>query len=232
MLGALAKQLIHDMKASWQKTLVLGLLLVVGLFFWVPPLVRAVVGRPATTAKTSQAAAPTTLAPIETETTFQESPKNAQTAAAAYDWQNADELLSTDPLVRSAEAAAIQGNPFQIDWDQFPPPILFAEESDDRLTSGIAKPATPPPSGLSPPATPEGLILKSTIVGVSRRAAFINSRLYHEGKNVRTKDGQSYLISAIFPRKVVLIRDNEAYELRIPQPHESQDIGIRRGPSE
>jgi hypothetical protein len=106
------------------------------------------------------------------------------------------------------EVAAIQSDPFRVDNDQFPPPVLFAEEpKEEPKPAAVAKEPTEPKSL-------ERLVLKSTIVGVNRRAAFINSRLYHEGKEVRV-DGESYLLSAVYPRRVILKQGDREFELKI-----------------
>jgi hypothetical protein len=223
---SIAEQFLHDMKASWQKTALLAALFVVGLFFWVPPLIRMVSGgtaSPSVAAPTqANVSAPTVDSSGAAEATA------AQKSAARIGWKDADEMLATDPLVQSAEVAAIQSKPFQIDHEQFPPPVLFAEEDDDtELIADKSILEDPDPVAMTLDA-PNGLVLKSTIVGATRRAAFINSRLYYEGKEVRTREGAKYLVTAIYPRRVVLTREQETYELTIVQTSELDDAGIRQ----
>ena len=215
-LQSLQRQLVRDLKASWQKTAVLAILLGVGLIFWIPPLVRAFSGG---NSNGGPAAAP---AAVPTPASAAATPAAAQPTGFAAEkstrpvnsWQRAGELLRSDPLVRSVEVAAIQSNPFHVDHDQFPPPILFAEEPAETETDKKQTKA----ADVEGPRTPEGLVLKSTIVGVQRRAAYINSKLYFEGTEVRA-GGEAYRLAAVFPRKVVLKRGDETFELKItPQP--------------
>ena len=208
-------QLLRDLKASWQKTALLGILLVIGLSFWVPMLMRAIGGRPSRPS----------LASIAYEKADSSASQNDQSAdpAGATDtrsfstWQTADDLLQSDPLVRSAEVAAIESDPFHIHPDQFPPPVLFAEEvpaEAERAGKVAANPsATEEPAGLS---------LKSTIVGVSRRAAFINRKLYVEGAEIRV-NGESYVVKEIHPRRVLLTKGRSVVELRIAGRGESSE---------
>ena len=208
-LQSLGKQLVRDLKASWQKTVVLAILLGVGLFFWIPPLVRAVSNDSSRVEPAASTAAPTS-APIATATPSSPTAPNTaqQPSQPTNAWQKAGDMLRSDPLVRSVEVAAIQSNPFRIDKDQFPPPILFAEEPAEAQDDEDQGP------DIKGPRTPDGLVLKSTIVGVQRRAAYINSKLYFEGAEVRA-GGEAYRLAAVFPRKVVLQRGKETFELKI-----------------
>ena len=201
-MRALKDQLIRDLKASWQKTAALAVLLVVGLAFWIPPLLRVLCAgatAPAVASPTT-APAPATLAAPPTVTAV---------AAPAFAWEQAAAYLDNDPFVRSAEVAAVQRDPFRIDRDQFAPPILFSEE----------QPPPPPQPALSRPAdgTIAGLELKSTIIGTRRRAALINSHLYYEGREVFV-DGVTYTLTSVEPRRVILSRGQDVFELEIPNP--------------
>ena len=196
MLRALINQLLRDLKASWKKSAVLGLLLVVGCVLWVPPLFRAM--------RRAEGVPP--VGSTNPPSVPRPAPLGMpQTPGGELTWKTVDRVLESDPLVRSAEVAEIRGETFRIDPDQFPPPILFAEdvsESKSRSQSGDS-------------AIPEGLALKSTILGETRRAAYINKKLYFEGAEVLSEDGQTYLLKAVQPRKVVLEQAGQTFELKI-----------------
>jgi len=212
-VNALINQLIRDLKASWQKTALLAVLVMVGLIFWIPPLVRAMAGSSASpkAAKTAAAPAPTGNPQKATETDGKPVP---------FAWAWGQQLLETDPLVRSAEVAGIQSSPFQVDRAQFPPPVLFEEEPP-------APKVTPPTPSAPPPVSPaianaaalQKLVLRSTIVGVNRRAAYINDRLYFEGREIQV-DGKSFQITAVLPRKVLLSQGTATFELVLPNVYE------------
>lgn len=217
----LKNQLIRDLKSSWQKTALLTMLFLVGLIFWIPQLLRAVTGKSGMAKGGAVAVAAPAPRPAELPTT---------TVAAAPDatkdeftWERGQKLLQTDPLVRSVEVAALRGDPFRIDRDQFPPPLLFEEEP----VKAQSAPSPQPP--ITDARLTEKLILKSTIVGLKRRAAFINNKLYYEGREIQV-EGQTFLLSAVYPRKVLLTQGSTVFELSIPSSFTSEAIGVQSHP--
>jgi hypothetical protein len=209
-LKAFFNQLLRDLKKSWQKTAALGALLLVGLYFWVPPLVGVVFGTSSGTESPMPSPAPDSPSVVELESSFQAAPSGgAAPAHDPLDWKTAEQVFKSDPLLRSAEVAAIPNDPFQLDHDQFPPPILFEEEPKEQVPTAESQ-------RLARLQQLEGLELKSTIVGVRRRAAFINNKLYFEGREIAW-NGETFLLSAIHARKVVLTAGSEEFELQITQ---------------
>lgn len=207
-LQAMRKQLVRDLKASWQKSALLGLLLLVGLWFWIPPLLRTVVGNGTEPAPASKPRVPAAVSEAESRRPSEP----AEDAPLVYSWENVDELLERDPLVQSAEVADRHRDPFGVDPDQFPPPIAFAEEpkSSASWPAGADHPA--------PLAASDELQLKSTIVGEHRRAALINRKLYLEGSAIEVS-GKTYVLAAVHPRKVLLQCGDETLELTMPTPY-------------
>lgn len=201
---ALYRQLLRDLKASWQKTAILGVLLLVGGAVWTYQIIAVFAGKRDDVEVASPARKDSPAPPTGVQTA--ELPPQ-QTAAKSFSWKQFDEVLRTDPLVRSAEVAAIQSHPFQVDHDQFPPPVLFAEEPQ-QSAAAASQPTTDGNDGLS------GLVLKSTIVGVQRRAAYINTKLYFEGSQIQA-DGRVYRLAAVHPKKVILADGRQTYELKI-----------------
>ena len=65
-LSKFFQQLARDMKASAAKTGVLGLLLLVGLYFWLPPLLSAFSGGTTATAATPDTTATSASSPAAT----------------------------------------------------------------------------------------------------------------------------------------------------------------------
>jgi len=234
---ALLKQLIHDLKASWKKAALLGVLLFVSLFVCLPPVFEAVRGGPSRKPKSTKTAGKTPARTVEAETTLQtQTSKSEPAPSEAFDWDQVEELLMTDPLVKSVEVAAIQRDPFRINRDQFPPPIEFEDDPDTEDTrQDIAAELTNGSEDTSESEAPTGMVLKSTMIGVKRRAAFINTvfdgrpvgRLYFEGREVLGVDGEPYILSVIYPRKVILIRELDVYELRLDGEQTSGTIEMR-----
>lgn len=216
-ITSLKDQLTRDLTASWQKPIILGVLLLVGLVLWLRPIVSVWTSEEPAASSSPATEATANRPPIEAEATFGHARNGSRTGSLnRITWQHVDEVLDRDPLVRSAEVAAFHSDPFRMDDDQFPPPILFAEEQ--------AAAAEPYDEELDEPANPAGLILKSTIVGVSRRAAYINTRLYFEGTDVPAEDGRTYRLTAVYPRRVVLQTDEETFELKIANNRPSSGI--------
>ena len=188
------------------RTVSLSALFVAGLYFWVPPLYWALIDQPSRVVSIDPPSlnihAPTVIA----ETSF--TPKTSRA-------QNFEPGPMTDPLVRSAEAAAIGSQPLQIDRNQVPPPILFADaQSQASLT---AHNDSDRPASRADEKTGHGLMLESTIIGVRRRAAYINHKLYVEGARIDV-NGKTYALMAVYPRKAMLRRGNHVIELNVPSP--------------
>lgn len=223
-LQVLTNQLVTDLKASWQKTALLGVLLIVGCCFWLPQLSRALSGKKPRI-EVAQAAPTATSSPLRSSsdiTTVSAEPAASQ----AFTWKRGQQLLQTDPLVRSAEVAAIQTDPFQVDIDQFPPPVLFEQEA-----APVRAPEAPVETAIVDSRLSEKLVLKSTILGRSRKAALINDKVYFVGRKIQV-DGQVFLVSAIYPRRVLLKQGEDVFELVMPNAFESDssDRGLQDTP--
>jgi hypothetical protein len=118
----------------------------------------------------------------------------------------AGETSSRDPLVQSAETAAIRSHAFQDGSHKLAPPAPFEEPQD---ASKLDEPRETP----APATIPEtGLVLKNTIIGVSRRAAYINRKLYFEGTTIED-NGVTYELVSISPDKVILKQGSKTLEL-------------------
>tara|TARA_R110002095_G_scaffold208902_1_gene194912 strand:+ start:5935 stop:6591 length:657 start_codon:yes stop_codon:yes gene_type:complete len=202
-----SEQLLHDLKVSWQKTVLLGLLFFVGCIFWVPPLFRMVRGTatPAVVAVKASPAAIPQRPPVKTEMSFAQ---NETAEAPHHSWQQFDSLMQTDPLVQSVQMGAVQKNPFSVNRDQFSPPILFAEE-----------PVQPRPEATDKTekvvlALPEDIVLKTTIVGKYRKAAIINNKMYYEGKTFE-HENVLYVLEQVAARNVILRQGEQKFELKI-----------------
>ncbi len=223
MVKTLINQLKNEIKANLPKAIVLGALLLVGLCMWVPPLVEAMMGDSASpAAATAAATAASTVATAtpnadgETDTAKTESAEPNE-----FGWADAERLLQNAPLLQSVEVAAIPGDPFRINYDQFAPPVLFEEDPEDAKAAGINDSS----NRQSASRVLAGLVLKSTIIGSKRRAALINGKLYFEGKDIHINE-LSFLLAAVYPRKVVLTWGSNKYELAIAERPRPGDIDV------
>jgi len=209
-------------------------LLLVGLYFWIPPLFKAVFG------STRTAQAESANAPVSSEVlaAARAAAANQKPSNQTITWENAETLLASDPLLRSADLAEMNGNPFTISHDQFSPPVLFAEEEPEgpkKSGKSTAKKTTTRSvqgnASAAPKAPQErsmsGLVLKSTILGTTRRAALINDKLYTEGSSFEW-NGETYLLAAVRQRQVELRKGEEAVLLELPGLNSTEGIRIER----
>ena len=212
-LSKFFQQLARDMKASAAKTGVLGVLLLVGLYFWLPPLLSAFSG-----GSTATTAAPAPVASSPATTVASSSPASTGSASSTsnptttakqpHDSAAITKLLREHPLMQPVNAEEITEKPFGLDYDSMPLPVEMVEDS-------LAEPP-PPPSKPKPPPIErlDGLTLKSTLLGPTRRAAMINNRLFQEGQMVPWKDKQLRLESVT--RKSVSLTDgSQSWQLTL-----------------
>ena len=221
-------QLLKDLKASAPKSAMLGLLLLIGLYFWVPPLVRAFGGSetvtpavvpPATTTNAANVSATATNSSADSRSSNTNSNTNTATNKKPRDSAAMTRLLKESPLFRPASLDDLPQRPFGVDTDQFPLPVLFAEEeaaSAQKTSKAIVVEAPLVVEKL------EGLNLKSTIVGTRRRAALINNRLYQEGQSVPWKKLQLKL-SLVQRKSVTLTDGSNEWQLVLDEKSESED---------
>jgi hypothetical protein len=210
-LSSLSKQLIRDMKASAAKTAVLALLLLVGLFFWVPPLLKAFSsGTTPTSATTVAATSGSTTAPATA------SPNSSEPIKKSRDSKTLLKLLHEQPLLQPASADEMPQRPFGLNEDLLPLPVLIADDS-------LAEPPQSAPK--SDPKTIEkldGLVLKSTLVGPTRRVAIINNHLFREGQTVPWNDKQ-LLLESVSRKSVTLTDGTQSWQLTLKDSRSESD---------
>lgn len=208
-----SQQLVRDMKASAGKTAALGLLLLVGLYFWLPPLLKAFSGDAPAAPVTAPAASSSTTASGSVSST----PNPTTSPKKPHDSAEIIKLIHEHPLMQSVQVEEMPEKPFGLDEDSIPLPVeiesdLFAE---------------PPP----PPAKPKDkpierlvdLTLKSTLIGPTRRAAMINNRLYHEGQSVPWNNKQ-LLLESVSRKSVTLTDGSQSWQLTLKDSRgESQE---------
>lgn len=197
----LSKQLVKDLKASAPKTAVLGLLLLVGLFFWVPPLMRVFTGSTSAVTPASAASPETASASLDMNSQHAGGRKLRDSAAMRKVFQNS-------PLFQPANIDELPLQPFGIDDQLFPLPVLFAEDSEPEPRSAPIVDAPKVPDKV------QGLVLKSTIVGPQRRAAWINNRLFQEGQ-IMSWNGQELRLSAVQRKSVTLTDGSHDWQLML-----------------
>lgn len=192
----LKRQLLRDLKRSPKKAAALGLLAVVGLYFWAPLVtgwMKPETGRssrrkakPASAATAMMAAAMPQPATAPTET------------LPELDWESVDRLLREDVHAMTAEHLTSWKDPF----------VREEEIAEDKIAE-----AEPP----KPVATPEseGLSVSMTLVGARRRSAVIGGKTYHEGDLIETKSGARFRLAQVKAHQIILESDGNNYQLAV-----------------
>ena len=216
-MGKLGKKLSRELVASPKKAAVLGLLLLVALYYWAP-LVIGWVSKSGESKEAGKAAAAPTTTAAAPATASNAAP--SKTANPALPWQQVIQLMENDERTLAAELRALRRDPFALPKPDAPPPK--AEAATAAAAAAQSQPVVVTPQSL-------GLSLSSTIIGSDRRVARISGRTYAEGQTIEVrKDGQTvaFTLAEVHARRVVLVRDKHKYELTIPDPLQSKKIEL------
>jgi hypothetical protein len=196
--------------ANPKKGAILGVMLVVAIYFWVP-LVAGWIGK----SQTGQSAPPndagaTALAGFPTLPAAGDKP--GPSAQAETPWYVLAEWMNRDPLKLAAGPHGGGRDPF-------------------RFIVHVEKPKAPPPESKKKPIVAQSVPLKlsGTLVGPQRRLATINGRTYRQGDEVKlTADGQTavFKLTEIHPQRVVVTYEGRPLELKIRVPATTNEIQL------
>lgn len=188
-----------------------GALLLLGMVFWIPPLLRATAWDDPTLE--------TNAAPLG-ESGDGTSPA-ADSAAAlkpivitlsvlpAAAWQTVNGSLHRDPREHRADSVGLSTAIFQSDRDTSRVGrIAYSEGPASDADLGVSRLKTPVGRSNAHPQQVEDatLILSTTILGKTRRAAVINGRLCREGDELLA-GGETYRLASVALDHVELICD-------------------------
>lgn len=203
------QQLMQDLRKSAPKTAVLVLLLLVGLYFWIPPLLKAFASEGSSTQTPSPVVAVST-SPATPSGSLPTSNDKTTVQKTEHDSAAIAQSLKECRALQSAKIDELPEKPFTLNLDQFPIPVLVSDEVESvpapMAAIEVAKPAD----------TLHGLMLKSTIVGSQQRAAWINNRLYREGHSVPW-NGQTLRLSSISRKSVTLTDGTNEWQLTLQE---------------
>jgi len=193
-----------------KKAAVLGLLVLVAVYFW-SPLVWGWFVKDEPSVETSSATEDSDFDPMVLADSSKATPSPPE-PTPAHPWQLLVEWRENDPTTTTAPGLSDRRDPFR----SLEPEVADAELEDESRTVEAA-------------VTPEsiGLELAGTLVGPDHSVALINGKAYREGKTIAsTKDGESieFELSEVHPRRIVLRRLGEQFELTIPQQTRSGRI--------
>lgn len=202
----LVRRLKRELMANPAKAAVLGVLLIVAVWFWIPLIAgksnqappaasspasgseSVVGGDGGGAAQTLAAGSPTSGAP--------------STNVNPLKWKQAVEAIRRDPSMQPALPLADARDPFRRDESR----IRDAE----ALAAATAAPRMTPAQA--------GIQLNSTAVGPKKRTALIGGKAYREGDTVRAAKGNgAYKLVEIRRQSIMLEQDGARYQVWIPR---------------
>ena len=211
----LTRRLRRELTTNPKKAAVLGLLLLVALYFWAPLLWRWIdrgdsQAKPAQAAATAEGKPPVlgALAPSPKSARGRNSTTQDKKPPPSRPWDELARWIEEDPRMKPVGELSSCRDPFH----------AVAREVAEKPKSEQIKAAE-----AAAAMTPEklGLVLSSTLIGPQRRTALIGGRAYEQGRTIHcAKDGRQFefTLSEVHPRRIVLVREGKRYELTIPQP--------------
>ncbi len=239
-----ASQLRREIKANPGKAALLGGLLLVALYYWIPlvgkwvsgskgmELVRAKATAGESLALSGENAFPALSGGIQNLTLGREvplSPGSGKAQEAPPRWDLLVQWRQADPRTQPAQGPSVPRDPFQpLPRSNLSESTAWAENSPKAKTGRNTRSSSPSESLLreEPPEQVE-VELTSIVVGPTRRVALINGRTYQEGNTLLvTKDGQQWLfrLSRILPTGIQLQWNDRQYEVPLPRSLSNVEI--------
>ena len=214
-MNKIVRQLRREMRTNPKKAVVLGLLGVVAVWFWAP-LAASWIAPDDPAAEHAAVASPVALSlpemspqmPITGQTASDPTPETGE--SPGHSWQQLARWIDADPRTLATKVSCDQRDPFVV------PRAEVVEESLDDESGMLPGPS---PEELTPESL--GMVLSSTIIGPRDRGARINGKLYQQGESIVLElEGQpiEFSLAEVHLRHVVLGRNEERFELKIPAP--------------
>lgn len=184
----LVTRLMADLKANPAKVAVLGLLLAVAVYFWVP-----LVG---------QLFAPSRTASIEPQTLNIAAAIPVEEAKKNRTWREITDDIAEDPNTKPSPKIEWERNPFEmvIEPVEPEPEISEIETVDDFSDVQIQ------------------MLLKGTLVSANKKTALINDDSYQQGETIELASGFALQISEVSTRYVVLEANGTRIQLELNTP--------------
>ena len=210
----------REATSSPKKAVILGLLLLVALYYWAP-LIAGLFGKEKTAQEPPGAVEPADMLPFVPVVSagVTDRPMVAD-EPTIHDWRQIARWLDEDPATRPVADLAERRDPFRAVLI-----VVAGTEDDEEIDESLS---------VKPELTPEtlGMQLSGTVVGTRRRVAMIGGKVYTEGRTVPAV-GQSqeieFVLSEVHPRKIVLERLGKRYELAVGDQTLPGSIELIRG---
>jgi hypothetical protein len=218
-LEKLVKRLRREATANPKKVVVLGVLVMVALYFWAPLVWRWVSKKNTYTitaaANTSSETAKYAITAPNPAGGHSLSTGTPSVKAKSYTWQELAKAMELDPLMFPISLLPSLRDPFAV-----PKPKPTENQTAEPVKAVPVRVVTP--EGL-------GLMLSGTIVGGGYRVARINGRNYHQGQQIEVlKEGQRYVftLAEVHHQHCVLCWEGKQFQLKITRPKPSGQIEL------
>lgn len=234
-LNRLTRQLRREVKANPGKATLLGVLLAVALYYWIPLVAKWL--SPSDKLKTVHAQSVASAALVQTPeeprplsggnpTTIPNTQQQTPEAFPAWDqlvqWRQADPRTQPVQLPTGPRDPFHRADPESVSAGKDGPTATKSLPSGRGGNTGAQPKANAPPESLN-------VELTSIVVGPNRRIALINGRPYQEGNTlVFVQDGQpwEFRLWRILPNRIVLQWNDRRYEVKLHTSPSNGEIQI------
>lgn len=201
-LNTLKRQLVREFRASPAKAVALGVLFLVGVYFWAPIVISRFTKKNSTVAAAEESPAVQPAA-----NTFASSAATApapKAEAGLPDWHDV-----ADWIKRDARMTAVAWS--ENDRDPFEP---VKKKPSALEAKPVAKKTAPSkPKQIDPESL--GLVVSSIALGPGGRTALINGETYREGHTLELDDGLRVRLTRVQPKRVEFECQGQKFELAV-----------------
>jgi hypothetical protein len=199
----LGRRLVAELRRGGKRSVVLGLLVLVGLYYWIPLFWRLIVPARLSVAAVSTADQPGPAAAMPPVNGDRPKPATVSSAAkgrAHSDWVLLGNRLQQAHNLQPVELDDLVRDPFSQDW---------LRERQASLESGSD-------TALLQAADPiKTFVCSGTLVGPHVRAAVIGDHVYQVGDLIPSEGPVRYLVKDILRDKVLLEREGNTVAIPI-----------------
>lgn len=213
-LQTLKKQLVREFRASPAKAIALGVLFVVGLYFWTPIVAARLFKKSSAPPAVETASTSGVSTPVATAVAAPAS--KAKPEAGLPDWHDVADWIERDARTKAVAWSAEVRNPFAV-----------TKPKPRREAKPLVK-APPPqkPKEIDPDEL--GLVVTGVALGPGGRTAMINGQPYREGHTIALEDGLEVQLRRVSPKRVQFECQGQSFELAVASSGGASAIVIRK----